>query len=184
MKLTTFGVAVILMLTCASVGPIEAQTGQALPVPGHEAVWDVPGAHQLPDPNTEYKVVFSVAQGAQDPTDVNPMLPVIARYLNTLAKYGVPSEHRHLVVMFHQRTADFDIVMTNDAYRDRYEGQDNPNVALIRKLTEAGVEFRVCGQGLIAREIDAAQVNPDIQVDLWAMTSMIDLQLDGYVKIP
>jgi intracellular sulfur oxidation DsrE/DsrF family protein len=86
--------------------------------------------------------------------------------------------------MFHQRSADFDIVMSNETYRDRYEGQDNPNVALIRKLSEAGVEFRACGQGLIAREIDAKQVNSDIQVDLWAMTSIIDLEMDGYVKIP
>ena len=33
-------------------------------------------------------------------------------------------------------------------------GKDNPNVGLIRDLTQAGVEFRACGQGLLAREID------------------------------
>jgi hypothetical protein len=42
---------------------------------------------------------------------------------------------------------------------------------------------RACGQGLIARKIDANQVNPDIQVDLWAMTTLVNLQLKGFVRV-
>jgi hypothetical protein len=26
-------------------------------------------------------------------------------------------------------------------------------------------------------------VNPDIQIDLWALTSLVNLQLDGYVRV-
>ena len=103
-------------------------------------------------------------------------------YLNTLGKYHVPAKRRHLVVMFHQRSTDFDIVMTNDAYKARY-GQDNPNIALIHALKQAGVEFRACGQALAARKIDAKDVNPEIQVDLWAMTSMINLQMKGFARV-
>jgi len=86
------------------------------------------------------------------------------------------------VIMFHQRTPDIDIVMTNDAYKERYN-RDNPNIALIHALKQAGVDIRVCGQGLIGRKIDSAQVNPDVQIDLWAMTTLVNLQLKGYVRV-
>jgi len=162
--------------------PALAQSSFQVPVPGYPAVPDVPGAHELPDPKLDYKVVFSVGQGAEDPTaEVNPMLTRLARYVNTLAQHGVPVERRHLVVMFHQSGANFDIVMSNEAFKARH-GKDNPNVELIRSLTKAGVEFRACGQGLLSRKIDASQVNPDIQVDLWAMVSILNLQMRGFAR--
>jgi len=94
----------------------------------------------------------------------------------------VPAEHRHIVIMFHQRTPDIDIVMSNEAYKERYN-RDNPNIALIHALKQAGVDIRVCGQGLIGRKIDPKQVNPDVQIDLWAMTTLVNLQLKGYVRV-
>jgi intracellular sulfur oxidation DsrE/DsrF family protein len=72
--------------------------------------------------------------------------------------------------------------MSNEAYKERY-GRDNPNIEIIRKLKQAGVDIRLCGQGLIGREIDTKDVNPDIQIDLWAMTTIINLTMDGYVHI-
>jgi len=84
--------------------------------------------------------------------------------------------------MFHQRTPDIDIVMTNDAYKERYN-RDNPNIAIIHALKQAAVDIRVCGQGLLARKIEASQVNPDVQIDLWAMTTLVNLQLKGYVRV-
>ena len=162
------------------------ESGKAAPgllVPGYAVAHDVPGAAELPDPKIDYKVLFAVANGAQDrDADVNPMLPTIAEYLNTLGKYNVPANHRHLVVMFHQRNPDFDIVMTNAAYKARY-GKDNPNIAIIHALKQAGVDFRACGQALGSRKIDAKDVNPDIQIDLWAMTSMMNLQMKGYARV-
>jgi intracellular sulfur oxidation DsrE/DsrF family protein len=84
--------------------------------------------------------------------------------------------------MFHQRTPDLDIVMSNDAYKERYK-RDNPNIALIHALKQAGVDIRVCGQGLLSRKIESSQVNPDVQIDLWAMTTLVNLQLKGYVRV-
>ena len=81
---------------------IRAQSS-ALPVAGYDAAKDVAGAHELPDPKTDYKVVFDIGTAAKDPaTEINPMLPAIARYVNTLAKNGVPAEHRHIAAVFHQ----------------------------------------------------------------------------------
>jgi len=160
MRTYLFGSAILAITAAfATGGALHAQEGgkaasSALLVPGYEAARDVANARELPDPKIDYKILFSVSNGAKDPAaEVNPMLPTIARYLNTLGKYHVPAEHRHLVVMFHQRSPDFDIVMTNEAYKARY-GKDNPNVALIHALKQAGVEFRACGQALGGRKID------------------------------
>ena len=181
MKTAALALTTALVVTSASFVPARAAS-TALLVPGYDVSKDLPGARELPDPKTDYKVVFADGQDAKNPGDVNPMLPVIATYVNTLGKYGVPAEHRHIVVMFHQRTPDIDIVMSNEAYRERYH-RDNPNIAIMHALKQAGVDLRVCGQGLIARKIDAKQVNPDVQIDLWAMTSLVNLQLKGYVRV-
>jgi intracellular sulfur oxidation DsrE/DsrF family protein len=176
-------IAVLTLAFFSSSRTAHSQSSHALPVPGYEAARDLPGAHELPDPNTDYKVVFSVGQDSKNPNEVHPMLPTIALYVNTLAKYGVPASHRHIVVMFHQRSADFDLIMNNDAYKARYEGKDNPNIAIIHALKQAGVDFRACGQGLFGRKIDPKEVNPDIQVDLWAMTTMVNLQMKGFARV-
>jgi intracellular sulfur oxidation DsrE/DsrF family protein len=182
MKIFATVIAAVLALVSGSLEPMNADAPKPLLVPGYEAARDLPGARELPDPKTDYKVVFADGQDAKNPGDVNPMLPTIATYVNTLGKYGVPAEHRHLVIMFHQRTPDIDIVMTNEAYKERYN-RDNPNIAIIHALKQAGVDIRVCGQGLLARKIDAKQVNPDVQIDLWAMTTLVNLQLKGYVRV-
>jgi intracellular sulfur oxidation DsrE/DsrF family protein len=182
MKAAAFALTALLVIASGSFGPAKAASDKPVLVPGYEAAKDLPGSHEWPDPRTDYKVVFADGQDAKNPGDVNPMLPTIATYLNTLGKYNVPAEHRHLVIMFHQRTPDIDIVMTNEAYRQRYN-RDNPNIAIIHALKQAGVDIRVCGQGLIARKIESSQVNPDVQIDLWAMTTLVNLQLKGYVRV-
>jgi intracellular sulfur oxidation DsrE/DsrF family protein len=182
MRTAAIGLTTILVLASGSFGPAKADSARPLLVPGYEATKDLPGARELPDPKVDYKVVFADGQDAKNPGDVNPMLPTIATYVNTLGKYGVPAEHRHLVIMFHQRTPDIDIVMSNEAYKERYK-RDNPNIALIHALKQAGVDIRVCGQGLIGRKIESSQVNPDVQIDLWAMTTLVNLQLKGYVRV-
>jgi len=182
MKQVALVSTVIVVLASGAFGPAKAAPNGAMLVPGYEASKDLPGAKELPDPKTDYKVVFADGQEAKNPGDINPMLPTIATYVNTLGKYGVPAEHRHIVIMFHQRTPDIDIVMTNEAYRERYN-RDNPNIAIIHALKQAGVDIRVCGQGLIARKIDGKQVNPDVQIDLWAMTTLVNLQLKGFVRV-
>jgi intracellular sulfur oxidation DsrE/DsrF family protein len=180
---TVTGRALIVALALACPTGALAQSAATLPVPGYPAARDVPKAHELPDPTMDYKVVFTIGDGAKDMTaEVNPRLATLARYVNTLAKWGVPSEKRHLTVMFHQRNPDFDITMTNAAFKARH-GKDNPNIALIRDLKKAGVRFRACGQALESRKIDAAQINPDIQIDLWAMVSIVNLQMEGYARV-
>jgi intracellular sulfur oxidation DsrE/DsrF family protein len=174
MRACLAALALVLSLFAPAV-PASAQ----LPVPDVTAARDVPGAHELPDPNTEYKVLFMVGAGPK-PTEVNPTLVAVARYLNTLAKAGVPAEKRKIAVMIR---GGIDMILQNEAYKARHEGQDNPNIKILQDLEKAGVDLRVCGQGVLGLKIDPKTILPGIQVDLWAMTTAINLGLKGYVRV-
>src|SRR3979490_100177 len=86
-------------------GPTWAQPAQKLPMAGYAPAKDIPGARELPNPDVDYKVVFSVAAVAK-PEEIHPMLKTIALYLNTLAHNRVPSGHRHIAAVFHQGGGD------------------------------------------------------------------------------
>jgi intracellular sulfur oxidation DsrE/DsrF family protein len=167
-------------VTLGYSGHAWTQTDQKLPMAGYAVAKDIPGAKELPDPHVDYKVVFSVAANAK-PNEIHPTLKTIALYMNTLAHNGVPADHRHIAAVFHQGGGD--AVLANDVYKARHDGTDNPNVAMLQELKQAGVELRVCGQGLLGKKLEPSQVLPGVQVDLWAMTTMVNLQLRGYVRI-
>jgi intracellular sulfur oxidation DsrE/DsrF family protein len=154
---------------------------QALPVPDAPVATNLPGAKELPDPKMVYKVVFDISKAADKVDEVNPMLTAIARFLNTLAKNGVAADHRKIAVVVHQGGTP--IILNNDEFRARNQGHDNPNIAMIQKLAKAGVDFRVCGQSVLANKIDPKTIQPEIELDLWALTTIVNLELRGYVKV-
>ena len=175
------GIFVLLTGLAAASSSMAAQPDQSLPIPGQEAAKDIPGAKELPQPDMVYKVVFDIGKAAPKIDDVNPGLVSIARYVNTLAKNGVPADHRKIVVVFHQGGTD--IVQNNEAFKERNDGHDNPNIELIQNMKKAGVDFRVCGQAILARKIDPKAIMPEVQLDLWALTTLVNLQLEGYVHV-
>lgn len=157
-----------------------AQTAQ-LPVPAAPVARDVPGAKELPDKTLTYKILFDVEKAADKPGDVNPMLLTAGRFINTLTKFGVPADRQKIVVVFHGDATD--LILANDAYRAGHNGQDNPNVAIIQSLKKAGADLRVCGQAVMARKIDPKTIQPEIQLDLWALTTITTLEMRGWVRI-
>lgn len=181
MKRVWIGSVLLLALLFALSGSALAQSAQPLPIPGYEAAKDVPGAHELPDPNMTYKVVFDIGKAAAKLDEVNPGLIVATRYFNTLAKNGVPADHRKIAIVLHQDATE--IIQNNDAFKARNGGHDNPNVALIQSMKKAGVDFRVCGQSVLAHKIDPKNIMPEIELDLWALTTLTTLELRGYVHV-
>jgi len=173
------GVATTVLLAIVIAGAADAEGN--LPLPDYPVARDLPGAKLLPDPAVDYKVVFDAAIAADSIDEVNPMLAGVARYVNTLAKYGVPPEHRHIAIVLHQKATP--VILKNEVFRKRNDGHDNPNVALIRELDAAGVEFHVCGQAVLANDIDPADILDEIQLDLWALTTLIEFGRQGYVRI-
>jgi intracellular sulfur oxidation DsrE/DsrF family protein len=169
------------VLVAASLGLALGTSAQTLPVPDAPVARDIPGAKELPDPAMTYKVVFDISKAADKPDEVNPMLTAIARFVNTLAKNGVPADHRKIAVVFHQQGTP--IVLNNEAFRARNQGHDNPNIAMIQKLAKAGIDFRVCGQAALASKIDPKTIQPEIELDLWALTTIVNLEMRGYVRV-
>jgi intracellular sulfur oxidation DsrE/DsrF family protein len=50
-------------------------------------------------------------------------------------------------------------------------------------MKKAGVDFRVCGQAVLAHKIDPKTIQPEIELDVWALTTIVNLQLRGYIHI-
>lgn len=173
----TAALAILAMLPRSA----RAQSAPALPIPSIDAAIDFPNEHEMPDPSIVYKIVFDIAKAAPKVSDVNPGLEAIARYYNTLSKGGVSAEHRKFVVVFHQGGTD--IALNNAAFKALNDGHDNPNIPLLRSMKQAGIDFRVCGQGVLSRKIDMASILPEIQIDQWALTTITTLQLRGYVRV-
>jgi uncharacterized protein len=178
MKISMTLVAIVTM-AIALTGTVSAE--EDLLVPGYGVGKDLPGAFLPPDPNVEYKVVFDLSMKDDNLDDPYPMLPLIAIYMNTLGKFGVPPENRKIAAVLHQGSGL--IGLKNDEFKARNDGKDNPNIELIHKLHEAGVTFHICGQGVLARELEKDDLLDDIQIDYWALTTLIELGRQGYVKI-
>src|SRR5215471_11914664 len=176
MKRTAISAAFVLMTAAFA----SAQTA-SLPVPTAPVARDVPGAKELPDKTLTYTILFDAEKGADKPGDINPMLLTAGRFINTLNKYGVPADHQKIVVVFHGDATD--IIMTNDAYKASHNGQDNPNVAIVQSLKKAGVDFRVCGQAVMAKKIDPKTIQPEVELDLWALTTITTLEMRGWTRI-
>ncbi len=158
--------------------PAVAQT---LPVPQAGTMREIPGAHELPDPTLDYKIVFDIRSVADSADHVSPALEDVARLINTFRKYGVPSEHMHLFAVFHGQTI---VLVTNDAtYQGRTGGKKNPNTEILKQLDSAGVKMVVCGQSALAQNYEASSLLPFVQMNLSATVTFINLQTRGYVRV-
>jgi intracellular sulfur oxidation DsrE/DsrF family protein len=182
MKKVWIGAVTVVAMLIALPGRTFAQSAQTLPIPAADAAIDFPNEHEMPDPSLTYKIVFDIGKASPKIDEVNPGLTFISRFFNTLAKGGVPTDHRKFVVVFHQEGTE--LALNNAAYKALKDGHDNPNIAIIHSMKLAGVDFRVCGQGVMSRKIDMATINSDIQIDQWAMTTIMNLALRGYVHVP
>src|SRR3984893_4689387 len=145
MKKVWIGAVAALSILIALPLATHAQSVPVLPIPSVDAAIDFPNEHEMPDPTLTYKIVFDIAKGSEKIEDVNSGLTAISRYFNTLAKGGVPADHRKFVVVFHQEGTE--IALNNAAYKALKDGHDNANIALIHSMKKAGIDFRVCGQG-------------------------------------
>jgi intracellular sulfur oxidation DsrE/DsrF family protein len=146
---------------------------------GAGAVYRITGAPDL-DPNQTYKLLLDVtAAGPKD--KIHSSVEHAARALNLFALAGAPNDKVSVAVVVHSKATP--IVLSDAAYRRAY-GTPNPNSDLIRRLSEAGVDIRVCGQAMHHHGFPTSDVLPSVIVDLSAMTTLVELQKRDYALIP
>jgi len=102
----------------------------------------------------------------------------LRRYAPYLAHH---KENRKIAIVMHQGSGL--IGLTNEEFKARHDGKDNPNIDLIKQLHAAGVTFHLSGQGVLSRNVKEEDLLDEIQVDYWALTTLIELGRQGYVKI-
>lgn len=128
----------------------------------------------------EYKLVFDIHNSPEDPSQVNPMIETLARFLNMHAKAGVPVEHLKVVGVIHNRASKD--AMNNAYYQETY-GVDNPNIPLLEALEKAGAKIYMCGQSIHARQVNPERLASPVKTALSAMTVFVTLQGQGYQLI-
>lgn len=149
-------------------------------IQGAGQVHALPDAAYQPDPDATYKIVFGMTVGSKDPAKVNPAVEHVARLVNLYADAGVPMDHLKIVAVAGGPATI--IALDNEHYKDRF-GTDNPNLPIISELEKQGVEIAVCGQSAAAMGIKYDWISPDITLTLSAMTTLIELQKQGYALI-
>ena len=140
---------------------------------------DIPGAALKPDPALTYKVVFEARRGGAKPTDLAPAIDLAAEELNTFVAAHV--KNFKIAMVFHTLAAD-DTLLDNAHFRAKY-GVDNPNLPLLHKMREAGVEIYVCGEQLMADGVDYKSITPDATIANDGLIALIYFQNKGYAQL-
>jgi intracellular sulfur oxidation DsrE/DsrF family protein len=163
-----------------SVMMVQAQTKVNPIIKSYGQVYQLPTAAQKPDPAINYKIVIELTENASKPDSLNEWLEAVATLINLHAAEGVPKENIHVVVML--RKMGTYAVFGNELYREKFK-VDNPNLELIKELSEAGTEFYVCGQTLTKRNINPDKLVPQAKVASSVLTGITTYQLKGYTMI-
>lgn len=150
-------------------------------ITGAGAMHPLPHAAYQPDPHATYKVVFSLTRAAAKPDQVSPSLESVARAVNLYVNAGVPLDHlKFVVVIYHAATP---IALDAAHYRGTF-GVANPNLPVIAQLRHDGIDVVVCGQAWEGSKYDYAWVDHDVKVALSGLTTITELEQQGYALMP
>lgn len=132
----------------------------------------VDGGAEPIDPAIRYRVVFAVTKPPASSDAPHHDLVRVARMLTLLDDAGI-------------RTAAGDIVaIVSGPATEIAKAGDTANGALIDALIARGVTIAVCGQALHHQGIDRATIAPGVRIDVSAVSTLANLQLQGWALIP
>lgn len=142
-------------------------------------VVQLPAAAQQPQP--ESKLCVDLTKGG-DVDQLNPSIEKLARYVNIYQGAGkAPASVQIAVVLHGDATL---CALNDDAYAERFKTASNPNLDCLHELHKAGVAIYVCGQSLIGKGSQPEEVVVFADVAVSALTSLVNLQADGYAYVP
>ncbi len=146
-------------------------------IEGYGAVEVVNFKVELPNPNQQYKLISELYFRQENKEELYGRLDYAARIVNAHVAAGVPQKNMRLaVVIFSGATPT---ILNNEAYKERF-GVDNPNIELLDRMVEAGVEVIVCGQSMVKQDISPEMVHPGVQQAFSRITATSTLINAGY----
>jgi intracellular sulfur oxidation DsrE/DsrF family protein len=154
---------------------------QAPAIPAADGFVVIPGAALPPDPSRTYRVMWDATKGADQASQILPVLNMAGSELNAFEVTGVPAKNVKFVVVFHG--AALDGILDNEHYQAKFGGVSNPNLAVLNQMKARGVEFFACGQNLAFAKIDPASLSPLVKVASDALIVLMTYQNQGYALL-
>lgn len=173
MRRCLLSVCSVLLVAAA---PLGAQSGDAL-LKKFGNIAPVPNPSFAADKTVDYKVAWDVTAAPSKPDSMPAGLARPAGFLAQTDANGIDRTRVHLAIIIFGGATN--AVLTNDAYKAA-TGVDNPNIALLQAMTDAGVQVIVCGQALAGRKILREQVLPFVKVATSATFARATLHAQGY----
>lgn len=168
MKTKSVLICLILLTTMGNIA--TAQEWQTPVIDGYGKVKYFKEAAGQPNKDQGYKILYHITSDAER-EGVNKGLWHIARQINLFGAVGVPSENVKIVAVISGPSSD--IVLNNKAYKKKHL-KKNPNLDIMKKLTDYGVKIEICGQAVAGNHID-----PDTDLNKYT-----DFTLSALMAIP
>jgi len=178
MKITT-ALSLFFILMFSSILSF-AQTAKHPIVKKYGGIYNIKDAEEMPDPSLEYKIIIDMITGSDSPEEISKWVDNIARLMNLHGLAGVPQDRIHVKVVIHGG-AIFTL-LANEKYQERNK-IDNPNLKVYEALKDAGAEFFVCGQSMVARKLEKKDLWPRVKIAHSALTTITTYVPQGYTLI-
>lgn len=154
----------------------NAQQWETPAIPNYGRIVRYDDAAAKPNPKRKYKLLFSISTDKE--TDgVNAALWTVARQVNLLRAGGVPRANIDIVVVFYG--PGIGPALTDMAHMAKYE-RGNPNMTLLKSLSENGVTLFACGQTLATNKWKPDVLNSYVKLSTAALMVVANYQMDGY----
>jgi intracellular sulfur oxidation DsrE/DsrF family protein len=188
MKSLTASIALILLFASTSLADPTGSPQYKQPViKGHGGIVVLPDADHQPKKNS--KVILDVTSDKKE-GGVILGFDRAALILNQYVEAGAGTDNGFkMAIILHGPATKAALSHEGFAKHTKSYETDlgktkNPNLDLISRLKEAGVNVYVCGQALAHHGFATTEVAPEVQVAVSAATVNINLQMDGYAYIP
>lgn len=156
-----------------------AQEGEAL-IRKAGAFTPIPNPSFAADKSLELKVVWDLTEAAATPTEPLPGISRPANFFLLAEAEGVPRARVHLALLVHGGATPG--LLANEHYKAA-KGVDNPNIALLKAMSDAGVQIIVCGQSIARQKIAREQLLPFVKVSTSATIARATLHAQGYATM-
>lgn len=127
------------------------------------------------------KVVYQITGGDMKDS-VNKGLYYLKKVHRLYMEAGVDPARLDMKAVLHDEASPH--VLTDEAWNKHQKTTaGNPNTAIIKELTDLGIDIELCNTRRLAMNWEKSEIHPDVILVSGAYTRITDLQLLGYAYI-